>query len=75
MLPKGWRFIEGDGIYLYKGGTSGAANTGNEPYSEYYASQIAQAMGLNAVVYELENWRTGKISCPPAAGCLQTSTQ
>ena len=34
MLPKGWRFIEGDGIYLYKGGTSGAANTGNEPYSE-----------------------------------------
>ena len=33
MLPKGWRFIEGDGIYLYKGGTFGAANTGNEPYS------------------------------------------
>ena len=42
MLPKGWRFIGGgDGIYLYKGGTSGAANTGNEPYSEFYASQIA----------------------------------
>ena len=57
MLPKGWRFIEGDGIYLYKGGTSGAANTGNEPYSEYYASQIAQAMGLHTVVYELENWK------------------
>ena len=57
MLPKGWRFIEGDGIYLYKGGTSGAANTGNEPYSEFYASQIAQAMGLHAVRYELENWK------------------
>jgi len=57
MLPKGWRFIEGDGIYLYKGGTSGAANAGNEPYSEFYASQIAQAMGLHAVRYELENWR------------------
>lgn len=57
MLPKAWRFIEGDGICLYKGGTSGAANTGNEPYSEFYASQIAQAMGLDAVPYELDNWK------------------
>jgi hypothetical protein len=57
MLPKAWRYIEDDGIYLYKGGTSGAANTGNEPYSEYYASQIAAVMGLNAVHYELENWK------------------
>lgn len=57
MLPKAWRFIEGEGIYLYKGGTFGAANTGNEPYSEFYAGQIAQAMGLNAVNYELENWK------------------
>lgn len=57
MLPKGWRFIEGDGIYLYKGGTFGAANAGNEPYSEFYAGQIAQTMGLHAVRYELENWK------------------
>lgn len=57
MLPKAWRFIEGDGIYLYKGGTSGAANTGNEPYGEFYASQIAEVMGLNAVHYDLENWK------------------
>jgi len=63
MLPKAWRFIEGKGIYLYKGGTSGAANTGNEPYSEFYASQIAQAMGLNAVRYELENWKGILASC------------
>ena len=57
MLPKAWRLIEDDGIYLYKGGSIGAANTGQEPYSEYYACQIAQAMGLNAVTYELENWK------------------
>lgn len=57
MLPKGWRFIENDGIYLYKGGTTGASNTGNEPYSEFYACQIAEAMGLNAVHYDLENWK------------------
>lgn len=57
MLPKAWRLIENDGIYLYKGGSIGAANTGNVPYSEYYACQIAQAMGLNAVTYDLENWK------------------
>lgn len=57
MLPKAWRFIEKDGIFLYKGGTSGASNAGREPYMEYYASQIAETMRLNAVRYELENWK------------------
>ncbi|MEG2136272.1 MAG: helix-turn-helix domain-containing protein, partial [Clostridia bacterium] len=57
MLPKAWRFVENDGIYLYKGGTSGASNTGREPYCEYYASQIAEKMRLNAVRYDLENWK------------------
>lgn len=57
MLPKAWRFIENDGIYLYKGGTSGAYNAGREPYCEYYASQIAETMQLNAVHYDLENWK------------------
>lgn len=57
MLPKAWRFIEGDGIYLYKGGTSGASNAGREPFCEYYASQIAEVMGLNSVHYDLENWK------------------
>ena len=57
MLRKAWRHIEGKGIFLYKGGTEGAANTGNEPYSEYYASQIARKMGLHAVQYDLENWK------------------
>ncbi|MCD8133369.1 MAG: XRE family transcriptional regulator [Clostridiales bacterium] len=57
MLPKAWRYIEKEGIYLYKGGTSGASNTGREPYCEYYASQIAERMRLNAVHYDLENWK------------------
>ena len=57
MLRKAWRFIENDGIYLYKGGTEGFANSGNEPYSEYYAYQIAKTMGLYAVEYDLENWK------------------
>ncbi len=57
MLRKAWRFIKGDGIYLYKGGTEGLANTGNEPYSEYYACQIANAMELDCVQYDLECWK------------------
>lgn len=56
MLPKCWRRIDGK-IYLYKGGTSGAANTGFEPYSEYYAYQIAQALGFDAVAYNLSTWK------------------
>ena len=56
MLRKAWRFFGPDKIWLYKGGTFGFANSGNEPYSEYYASQIAKRMEINAVEYELENW-------------------
>ena len=57
MLPKAWRFVENEGIFLYKGGTSGAANTGREPYCEYYASQVASAMNIDVVHYDLENWK------------------
>ena len=56
MLPKCWRRIGGK-IYLYKGGTSGASNTGNEPYSEFYAAQIAEVMGITAVPYNLSKWK------------------
>lgn len=56
MLPKCWRRIGGT-IQLYKGGTSGASNTGCEPYSEYYACQIAKAMGINAISYNLSKWK------------------
>ena len=57
ILPKAWRLIDGEGIFLYKGGTSGASNAGREPYCEYYASQVAETMKLNAVHYDLENWK------------------
>ena len=56
MLPKCWRRIEGK-IYLYKGGTMGASNTGNEPYSEFYAYQIGKILGVNAVPYSLSKWK------------------
>lgn len=56
MLPKCWRRIDGK-IYLFKGGTYGASNTGKEPYSEYYAYQIAKAIGVNAIPYNLSKWK------------------
>ena len=56
MLRKGWRRLNGK-IVLFKGGTSGAANAGNEPYSEFYAAQIAEQMGLPHVAYGLSLWK------------------
>ena len=56
MLPKCWRRENGV-IRLYKGGTEGASNTGNEPYSEFYAYQIAKLLGVNAVEYNLAKWK------------------
>jgi len=58
MLPKMWNREE-DGIYLYKGGfmTGEAANTGNEPYSEYYSSQILEKMDIKHIYYGLTAWK------------------
>lgn len=56
MLRKCWRRISGK-VYLYKGGTEGASNTGFEPYSEFYAAQIAAAMGVRAIPYRLSRWK------------------
>lgn len=55
MLPKCWRRVKG-AITLYKGGTAGGYNTGNEPYSEFYAAQIAEILGFAVVKYNLSKW-------------------
>ena len=56
MLPKCWRRQNGV-IRLYKGGTEGASNTGNEPFAEHYSSQIAEILGVNAISYSLTKWK------------------
>ena len=56
MLRKGWRRLNGK-VLLYKGGTSGAVNTGKEPYSEFYAAQVAERMGIEHVAYGLSYWK------------------
>lgn len=59
MLAKCWRRVDGK-IVLYKSGTEGFANSGNEPYCEYYAYQVAEAMSVNAMRYGLSKWK-GKL--------------
>ena len=56
MLPKCWRRIGGT-VFLYKGGSSGFANAGFEPYSEYYAAEVAGSMGLSHADYQLHRWK------------------
>lgn len=61
MLPKCW-VREDDGIYLYKGGTGSGgryhhAVEGLEPYSEFHAAQVAEALGFRHVKYELAKYK------------------
>lgn len=59
MLAKAWRKNpQGrNDIFLYKSGSKGCANCGLEPYSEFYAYQIAQTMGLEVTPYTLGKWK------------------
>lgn len=66
-MPKYWQ----NGIYLTKGGTSGYANAGGEPYSEVIASLIAKKLNINSIPYTLEK-RDGK---PVSISKLFTSKQ
>ena len=58
MLPKAWRRIDKE-VYLYKGSTEiwHVSNSGFEPYSEYYTSQIEEKLGIEHVKYDLSKWK------------------
>lgn len=66
MLPKCWRRIGGK-IYLYKGGTTGVSNTGNEPTSEVLAYQVGKKAGFNVIKYDLKKWK--KVGAAPCSAC------
>ncbi len=53
---------ENNGVYLYKKGGSGAVNFGIEPYSEYYASQIAEYLCEDYVAYDLAQYKGSLVS-------------
>ena len=72
-FPKAWRNISGK-LVLYKAGSAWrVSNTGKEPYSEYLASQVAEAMGLNHVSYSLEIWHNELCSTCPLMNNADTS--
>lgn len=50
-FEKCWKREEGE-IFLFKRGSTGARNTGLEPYSEIYASQLASIICKNYVKYD-----------------------
>ena len=56
MLPKCWRRLDGK-VWLYKGATSGASNTGNEPYSERYAYLVGKELEFDVIPYTLKKWK------------------
>ena len=51
--PKCWK-REGDDIYLYKAGSTDGDASGQEPYAEYYAADLAKQLGYEAVDYDLK---------------------
>ena len=53
-LPKYWQKLSSSNIILTKGGTSGYANAGGEPYSEVIASIIAKKLNINAISYVID---------------------
>jgi hypothetical protein len=65
QYPKAWRRVNGE-LELYKAGTQGFANAGMEPYSEFFASELAAACGLPHVHYRLEQWQGRLASVCPA---------
>lgn len=55
-LPKCWRRVSGK-VFLYKGATSGASNTGCEPYSEKYAYIAGKRLGFDVIPYKTARWK------------------
>ncbi len=56
-FPKAWRIVD-DKRILYKAGDARlSAAKRITPYLEHLASQVAKAMGINAVSYGLTKWR------------------
>lgn len=62
ILAKCWIREQDGGIYLVKAGTTGFANTGNEPYSEVMASQVLDRLGYSHVNYWLAKYRGRVVS-------------
>ena len=55
-FPKAWRIINGRRILYKAGDVRPFASKRITPFSEHLAYQVASAMGISAVAYQLEQW-------------------
>lgn len=75
-FPHTWRYTS-HGIFLLKAGskyTLGGANSGREPYSEYFVSQIGKYLGFNIVDYSIKNHKRhdGRVEVITVCKCYNT---
>ena len=64
-FEKCWIRDKAGHIQLYKKGTSGFANAGLEPYSEFYASQLSELICRSSLPYNLRRIKGHLVSvCP-----------
>lgn len=57
-FPHKWVFRDDDFYYMKAGSlySLGGVNSGREPYSEYYACKVAEALGFDCVDYQIEHY-------------------
>lgn len=53
---------EGGDLYMYKTGSTGASNTGNEPFSEVFAYQLASYLGIKCTKYVHKKYKGVDVS-------------
>lgn len=69
QFPKAWRIVEGQRS-LYKAGAP--SSNGLEPHAEYYAAQVAEALGLFHASYDLVTWHNELCSRSPLFTSYET---
>lgn len=54
-FPHTWKYNGGNIVFIKAGSkyTLGGSNSGREPFSEYYASEVAEYLGFNHVTYRI----------------------
>mgnify|MGYP004519065705 CR=1 FL=1 len=60
-FPKCWKKNNGS-LYLYKAGSDGAINAGNEPYSEIFAYQLAKYLDIDCIEYKYGHYKEKDVS-------------
>ena len=61
-FAKCWVKLNDGNIMLYKKGSEGFANSGLEPYSEFYSSQISSLLCRSSIRYDLQMFKSCLVS-------------